>query len=499
MKKTLLVIVALLAFATAGYGAENILVSHLKGLWYPSTEKALNKAVSEYLNKVKEKKMDNTIALILPHAGYKYSGQTAAYGIKEIVGKKYSRVIILGPSHSHRLGNKLSMPSYKSYRTPLGDIELDRKFIDKLNRKMPYATMRDVIHMKEHSIQIQLPLLQKALGEFRLVPIVVGQLNSSTVKNIAEVLKNCIDDKTLVIASSDFTHYGRRFGYLPFTNDFQTEDKLKKLDMGAVQCIENKNPEAFRNYIRKTGATICGENPISILLYMLPNDSSVTLLHYETSGEQSGDFSNSVSYAAIAAGGSWDTGSKVQVKKEVLTQKDKEKLLKLAEKSIEYYLKNKSIPDSSDLDIRISENMKKVMGCFVSLYENGKLRGCIGEIMPKRPLYKAVISQAVNAAVRDYRFPPVKASEINNLKIEISALTPPEKVHSYKDIVIGRDGMTLNKNGHFAVFLPQVAPDQGWNLEQTLSYLSMKAGLSRNAWKNGAEFSVFQAIVFNNK
>ena len=503
----LMLIMFLFSFTALLFGNERILVSHLSGTWYPGQPEQLNKVLDGYFNNVKEKEIDNVIALILPHAGYAYSGQTAAYGIKEIIGKKYSRVIVLGPSHSFQLKNKIALPTYNKFRDPLGDIELDENFINKMLKIMPYGMVNDRVHLNEHSIQIHLPMLQHALGNFKLVPIVVGQLDPEVAKEIGEIIKGCIDDNTLVIASSDFTHYGSRFQYAPFPNNSQIAEKLEKLDMGAVKCIEDQNPHSFYDYISKTGATICGKYPILILLNILPKDSKTVLLHYDTSGKQLDNYDNSVSYVSMAVSGKWDikkdseeTQANEHESKELLTDKDKESLLLLARKSIEYYMKEKKMPTADELGIKITPNMEKIMGGFVSLYENGKLRGCIGEINPRRPIYQAVIAQALNAAVNDYRFPPVKETEVQNLKIEISALTPSEKVDSYKDIVIGRDGVTLTKNGRSAVFLPQVATEQGWDLAQTLSYLSLKAGLPMNGWREkGVEFTVFQAIVFGEK
>jgi AmmeMemoRadiSam system protein A len=201
----------------------------------------------------------------------------------------------------------------------------------------------------------------------------------------------------------------------------------------------------------------------------------------------------------MAFTGKWPKPGKGQVRRTVLTENDKKNLLKLARKTLFYYMKYGKIPAPKELGIIITPNMKKKMGVFVTLHKNGMLRGCIGEIFPRRPLYEAIMHQAINSALRDYRFPRVTEQEIPDLEFEISALTPPKAVSSYRDIVIGKDGMTISKDGHFAVFLPQVAPEQGWDLEQTLTHLSRKAGLSPNAWKTGANFTVFQAIVFNEK
>lgn len=139
------------------------------------------------------------------------------------------------------------------------------------------------------------------------------------------------------------------------------------------------------------------------------------------------------------------------------------------------------------------------MGAFVTLNDRatGALRGCIGEILPMRPLVDAVVERAVDSALHDPRFMPVTERELGGIRVEVSALTPPKPVASWRDIVLGRDGMTLEKDGAFAVFLPQVAPEQGWDLETTLSYLSRKAGLSADAWRDGAKFETFQAEVFH--
>ena len=128
------------------------------------------------------------------------------------------------------------------------------------------------------------------------------------------------------------------------------------------------------------------------------------------------------------------------------------------------------------------------------------LRGCIGEIEPFRELYQAVTARAVDSAFRDPRFPQLSPEELRRVTIEISALTPAKPVASWKEIVIGKHGMTITKNGRSAVFLPQVAPEQGWDLAETLTYLSRKAGLAEDAWKMpDAKFTVFEAIVFHEK
>lgn len=478
---------------------KSVIPSKLAGSWYSADKNALRSEIKAYLDNVKgTKELNNVLALIIPHAGYRYSGQVAAYGIKQIECKNFKRVIVIGPSHRVYMNNVVSIPSVTHYSTPLGEIPLDIEFISEL-RKYPFVKSNAQADTLEHSVQIEFPLLQCALKNFKIVPIVVGELDRETSLRIAKTLSSLIDDETLVIASSDFTHYGNNYGYMPFKDN--VKENLEKLDMGAFAEIKKLDTKAFQGYIEKTGATICGRNSISLLIDMLPPDTGVELLKYDTSGAITSDFSNSVSYMSIAFSGKWSADKKIKESPEdaALSADDKKELLKLARESLVYYMNNRKKASTEELGIKLSPAMKNEMGVFVTLHKDGMLRGCIGEIVPRRALYEAVMDQAINSALNDYRFAPVKISEIPQLEFEISALTPPKAVESYKDIIIGKHGMTLSKNGRSAVFLPQVAPEQGWGLEETLKHLSVKAGLSADAWKVGAKFTVFEAIVFNEK
>ncbi len=181
----------------------------------------------------------------------------------------------------------------------------------------------------------------------------------------------------------------------------------------------------------------------------------------------------------------------------MITDNDKKALLKLARESIKYYLENDRCATVDELDFEITPGMSEIMGGFVTLHLHGQLRGCIGEIFPTRELYKVVFERAVDSAFNDYRFRPLTAEEFDAIEIEISALSMPEPVGSWKDIIIGKHGITLEKNGRSAVFLPQVAPEQGWGIEETLTHLAMKAGLPADAWRENCSFQVFEAIVFS--
>ncbi len=468
--------------------------------WYPKEPDALRAQIEGFFEKAQAEPLEGVIALIQPHAGYFYSAQTAACGLKS-TDKKYERVVIIGPSHRVAMDEILSVPRVTHYETPLGQIEVDTEFVEGLLKHSVFRNML-YVHESEHSVQIQLPLLQYRLGDFKLVPIVAGSCSLDTIKKAASILRSMVDEQTLVIASSDFVHYGPNYRYVPFTSDIP--EQIKKLDMGAFERIITLDAEGFLEYKRKTGATICGSVPIAVLLSMLGEGTTAKLVRYNTSGALTGSFTNSVSYLSVAFSGQWPESEKVEPAAGELSEEDKQRLLTLARKTILYSLQNQRIPSPSDLDVEISEAMNQPRAAFVTLKKpavvRGKselrLRGCIGDILPRAPLYKSVIVNAINASMNDRRFPPLRMEEYNEIVIEISALTTPQPVEGPNDIRIGIDGVILRKDGRSAVFLPQVAPEQGWDVSKMLTHLSLKAGLPAHAWRQGAQFLVFQAEIF---
>lgn len=494
--------------ATPGAPSQNtekrVLESTLAGSWYEADPAALTVQLKGYFDKAEAPLLEHVQALILPHAGYRYSGPTAAYGMRQIAGKQFSRVIVMGPSHHAAIENQACVTDFTHYQTPLGEIPIDLSFVAALKGN-PLFTSLPKAERPEHSVQIELPLLQQALGTFTLVPIIVGQIDAATARAMGQHIASLIDDRTLIVASSDFTHYGPNYGFVPFTDN--VEENLKTLDMGAVEQITARKMDGFLGYVDKTGATICGRAPIAVLLSMLPGTAEAHLLRYDTSGKLMNDFANSVSYCAIAFTGRWPNGAKAEearkavepIKEAELTEQDKDALLSLARKTIQYALEHRKAPEAKDLGIEITPGMKPMRGAFVTLKEGGDLRGCIGDIFPERPLYEAVLGNAINAAFRDYRFSPLQAAELARVDIEISALTPPRPVPSYADIEVGKHGVLLTKGSSRAVFLPQVAPEQGWDRDTMLNHLAMKAGMTQDAWREGAKFEVFEAIVFGEK
>jgi len=467
----------------------------LAGVWYPASRKALSNLLLNLAADVppapREDAEDRIAALIVPHAGYEWSGRTAAFAWERVRGKQYKQVILLAPSHRFPLGDTAVLPASGSTETPLGTVEFDTEAAEKL-LKSPLFRESDRIHEPEHSTQIQYPFIQSVLPGAKVLPIIVGNLSSGAARNIGESLKKITDEDTLAVVSSDFIHYGEDFGYTPFPPSDSLE-KAKKVNMAAWELMEHHSADGLLDFEEKTRATICGINPIRVLMNLLPPSAEGRLLNYATSSDRAPDPERFVCYLSAMFAEKREAESE-----EILSAGDKKALLSIARDSIAFALKEGNFPGTDHFKGRAPDSSRAKMGAFVTLHSpDGSLRGCIGEIEPYRPLYQAVTARACDAAFRDPRFPSLHPGEFQGIRIEISALTPAKPVKSWREIVLGKHGMTLEKDGHFAVFLPQVATEQGWTLEETLTYLSRKAGLPPDAWRTGAEFTVFEAIVFS--
>ena len=481
------------------------LKSTLAGTWYPGTEQAIRALAEKWERTIAEEDAGGESAapaksnvLLLPHAGWAYSGEVAWRAARLVRGAGFRRVVILAPSHRAWIENRLVAPESDAVETPLGEIKVDREWIDRLALLAP-VLRSDRLHAAEHSAQIEYPLLQLALGKgFAVAPLVMGSFGEDQMGMCVRALARLVDDRTLLVLSSDFTHYGDDFSYAPYGTKGGEDVRAKAaaVDAEAFAFMSRRDADGFAAYIRKTGATICGHVPIELALRAFPGGSSLSRLAYATSSDADRDFTRFVCYTAAAGRVEWPGEGTA-----VLGADARAYLLRLARESMESAVRagGASFPRrASDMRDAPSAALAK-MGAFVTLNDRatGALRGCIGEILPMRPLAEAVAARAVDSALRDPRFSPVSERELGNLRVEVSALTPPKPVASWRDIVLGRDGMTLEKGSAFAVFLPQVAPEQGWDLPTTLSYLSQKAGLSADAWREGAKFETFQAEVFH--
>ena len=486
------------------------LESTIAGAWYPGTEREICKMAEGWERGCAAVEKGTAVpnVLILPHAGWAYSGAVAWEAVRRVRGAAFTRVVVLAPSHRAWIENRMVAPESDAVSTPLGAIKIDRDWLDRLALLAPVAR-HDNIHRGEHAAQIEFPLLQLALGDgFAVVPLVMGSFGSDQMAMCARALARLMDDKTLLVVSSDFTHYGDDFSYAPYGTEggARVREKVASVDNEAFGFIAKGDADGFAEVVRQTGATVCGHVPIELALRAFAanreppatNHAFLSRLKYATSGDADRDYTRFVCYLAAAGRVAW-----TDEKGAVLDAESRAYLLRLARESITRAVRSGNSPSVSRSRFPVPHDAPKAtlakMGAFVTLSDRttGALRGCIGEILPYRPLAEAVAARAVDAALHDPRFVPVTERELANLRVEVSALTPPRRVASWRDIVLGRDGMTLEKGDAFAVFLPQVAPEQGWDLPTTLSYLAQKAGLSADAWREGATFETFKAEVFH--
>ncbi|MFQ5714338.1 MAG: AmmeMemoRadiSam system protein B [Candidatus Scalinduaceae bacterium] len=479
-------------------GIQNVREPAAAGRFYAGTEAKLKKQVNNLLNNaLTESLPGKPVALISPHAGYRYSGLVAAYGYNAIKDYDYKRVIVLAPSHYSRyMGASILDVDY--YKTPLGLIKLDVGICNNLINNPPLIGTLKKAHSREHSLETQLPFLQMVLNNFELVPILIGRLNNEAFDFLADKIKPLIDEDTLIVASTDFTHYGYGYSYVPFKKDI--EANIRKLDYGAFERILALDFDGFSRYKSATGITACGFMPVALLLKLLPDDVQGKILRYDTSGKQMGDFNNSVSYASIIFTRG-KKSSEVIGEDPSLNDNEQLTLLKIARETLETYIKERKLPDVNNGKYTFTQKLKEKRGVFVTLNKNGSLRGCIGHILPREPLFKAVMKNTINSSTNDTRFIPVSEDELSDLEIDISVLSPIKKITGPEKFIPGKHGIIIRMLGSGAVFLPQVASEQGWNREETLCHLCKKAGLPAYAWKDDdMEFFIFTAeVIYENK
>lgn len=474
---------------------KNCVDSPLAGRWFSADSMVLKKELASYCHAVPVTRRENVCAAIVPHAGYSFSGRIAAGVYLSIDPTKLKRVVVLGPSHYVFLPNQVSVQEATHFRTPLGEVPVDTAFVEQL-RRLPFVTYQARAHDREHSDQIQLPLIQSYLGPaLPVVCLVCGQFGVAEAREAGAALRALLDDQTLVVVSSDFTHYGSNYDYVPFTQDIQKN--IEALDMQIFAALAEKDLPEFHKRLERTGATVCGRDPLMLLLAMLPKQSVMTRIGYDTSGRMMHDEQNSVSYLGAIVTGHWNgcASAAQNMHDGRLSSEVCHQLLQFARQTLMQAFEKGERFAATQEPAHLCDALKAVRGGFVTLTLSGHLRGCIGEIFPRQPIWKVVREQALNAAFHDPRFASLSAKELTRVKIEISILTPPRPVASWRDIQIGTHGMVLNKNGRVAVFLPQVAPEQGWDLAETLTHLALKAGLPPEAWREGASFLVFEAQV----
>ncbi len=478
-----------LAFDPIAVGADDVRVPCCAGSWYPRDAESLEKVIDGLLDEASAPELEGKpLALIAPHAGYRFSAPVAAVGYKSLDRHSYKRVIALAFSHRYASTYQgVDVPkSLTAYRTPLGDVPIDREACEEL-LESPLYSSHSGIDREEHSLELQLPFLQRVAPGFKLVPLLVGKMSTRDYAKAAEALLPLLDEETLVVVSSDFTHFGANYGYQPFRGD--VEAKLTELADQAYALLENADFDGFVEHLETTGDTICGRGPILMLLRTLSMRGGAKGVRaaLDTSGRMLGNWANSVTYQSVV----------FVPRPDKLNHEERAMLLRLARQTAKAQLSGKDRIQLNEEEVLVS--LKVDGASFVTLKNHGELRGCIGNMVANGPLWKSVVQNSMMAC-QDYRFAgnPVTARELDEIELEVSYLTPLERINGPEDIVIGRDGLLLQWGRQSGVLLPQVAYELGWTRSDFLEALCRKAGVPRGTWKRqDAVLYSFEAEVFS--
>ncbi len=422
-------------------------------------------------------------AVIVPHAGYYFSGRVAASAYMSVpADQPYKRIFLLGPSHHEWLDGASVNTEADYYATPLGNVKVDRETARSISDADSVFSYQPKAHDREHCLEVQLPFLQRRLGDVPpIVPIIISTNDFNKLKRIAHVLKPYFTEENLFVISSDFSHY-------PSYEDACEVDALtgKAIETGSVEAFIAALEQNARSGKRNLATSACGELAIATLMLMMDGSYEVKHLMYQNSGDADNhDHSRVVGYHSFAIVRKSDAGF-------ALSDDEKRLLKEIALTSIKDSLAGKEISHSSPLTTHLSAKC----GAFVSLHKHGRLRGCIGHFGEDIPLHEIVAEMARAAAFEDPRFMPVTADELADIDIEISVLTPMRRIESLDEFELHRHGIYIRKGYRSGTFLPQVADEVNWTKEEFVSHCAQdKAGIGWDGWKD-AELYVYEAIVF---
>lgn len=465
--------------------------THVAGQFYMADSTVLRKYLEKEFNQIiLAPNIERVRALIVPHAGYEYSGQTAAYGFATLREKnEYKNVFIICSSHVAAFDGA-SVFQGSAFATPLGNIPVNKQIVDSIVSDNLFSFPSEY-HNEDHCIEVELPFLQYILKPgFNIIPIALGTKNINHLQQISEKLRPWFTEENLFVISTDLSHY-------PSYPD------AVKADSMVIQSILSGDGERFaatvhsnenagiENYL----TAICGYSAVRVLLNLTNGSKTFGFekLKYTNSGDISGDFSRVVGYSAIAVRQQNIQPEEKKPASFELSESDTKLLFEIVHQSIESRFNNTSysLPDS------LPEMLTRRCGAFVTLHIDGKLRGCIGTFRQDQSLAKNVHEMALAAAFSDPRFEAITSDEYKNIDFEISVLTPMQKIDSIQQIELGKHGIYIKNGNLTGTFLPQVATEQGWTLEEFLGHCCRdKVGIGYDGWKDkNTEIYVYEAIV----
>jgi len=465
--------------------SQDIRKSVIAGTWYPGSEQELRKTINDFFESAKKAEIPGEIfALVAPHAGYAYSGAIAARSYKQVSGNTYDAVIIIAPSHREAVRGA-SIYHQGGFETPLGIVPIHEELAKAIIAADASVRGSRDGHREEHSLEIQLPFLQIAIPDLKIVPIALQDYSWENCQRLADAITKAVTGKkVLLVASTDLYH-----GY--------SYDECVRSDKQTIAKILELKPKELCKGLPTEEYQACGGGPVVVVEIVAMNlgANKTKLIYSKNSGDVTGNRDGYVvGYAAIAVYKE-NTLHEEKVGVELgLNANDKATLLKIARESIEYGVR-KEEPPALKVESTI---LKEKRGAFVTLTKQGELRGCIGYVFPIKPLAATVQEMAAAAAFRDPRFTPVKKNEVADLEIEISVLTPLKEIKDVNEIEVGTHGIVIEQGPYSGLLLPQVATDYGWDRITFLEHTCKKAGLHSDAWQDSETvIKIFSAEIFH--
>ncbi len=488
---------------------KNIRPPAVAGQFYPGDKKELEKMIDNYLSAATpEKSAGVPQIIIVPHAGYVYSGKVAAYGFKAVQNTDFKRVIILGRSHREFFSG-LAADDHDIWATPLGDLAVDHDFIKALVATNSGVKIDAGPHQEEHSLEAMLPFLIKTMGkDIKTVPLLFGDENPADSAKLAEALAKLIDRQTLIVISTDLSHY-------PAYNDAQIEDKktIEAILTMDINKFYNRADRLADLEVSNFETLACAEPAVATAIILAKSlGFQPHLLRYASSGDAFPSQKNQVvGYAAISFNNlkinDLPENSLTTMPDQRELNPDEQKLaLKIARQTLEAAFARRDYkPETDNYPV-----FRLKRGVFVTLKKDGQLRGlprdeservlrgCIGTFEPNQNLADTIQAMALAAAFNDPRFMPLTENELKEVEIEISVLSPRQKISNHSLIEIGKHGVYVQKGSQSGVYLPQVATEQNWTREQFLDSLcEQKSGLGKDCWRDGSvDLYIFTAQIF---
>jgi len=475
--------------------AEDVQEPAVAGYFYPADPTAVKDMVDGYIAAADPEYIDGEIvAVIAPHAGYQYSGKTAGYAFKSIKDRPLKTAVVVAPSH--RVGFKgLSVLDRGSYRTPLGIVPIERDITKQLiafDKRIAYYAPA---FLQEHAAEVEIPFLQRSLKDFKVVVILTGLPSYDTCTLIRDALSKVLKDRedVIIVSSTDMSHH-------------YPDKQARQIDGGTLAEIKQFDPESlFLKLANMSNQdSPCGTTGMVGVMMAARNlgADKITILDYTTSADATGLKSSVVGYFSAAIYRSSGIDEDVQTKKEndmdgLLNKEQKERLLEIARTTMETYIREGKTLEFEEADTVLNEEL----GAFVTIHKKGQLRGCIGNMVGKGPLYLTIRNMTIASSTQDHRFRPVKEDELKDIDVEISVLSPMKKIDNPDEIVVGRHGVMVQSGIAGGVYLPQVADETGWSKEEFMNSLcAHKAGMPADSWETGkCDIYIFTAEVFGEK